>query len=93
MTNTSMSLKMAMNDRLSIGLQHYDAEKLIFLTLGLVGRSRPLQTPMQPSDFSRGNGGGDGACGNIEAAVAAYAATAMAGLAYAKGDCGICACK
>ena len=28
MTNTSMSLKMAMNDRLSIGLQHYDAAKI-----------------------------------------------------------------
>jgi len=45
MTNTSMSLKMAMNDRLSIGLQHYDAAKI---DLSYVGAGGPFSSTPDP---------------------------------------------
>ena len=45
MTNTSMSLKMAMNDRLSIGLQHYDAAKI---DLSYVGAGGPFSAVPEP---------------------------------------------
>ena len=45
MTNTSMSLKMAMNDRFSIGLQHYDAAKI---DLSYVGAGGPFSSTPDP---------------------------------------------
>jgi long-chain fatty acid transport protein len=76
MTNTSLSVKMAVNDRLSFGLQHYDAAKIDLTYQGAGGPFTSSPDPYATQvAVAQAAAAGDAA---TQAAIGAYAATAMA---------------